>query len=51
MEVPPDTLMMGSPAKPRRAVSPEERVRFREGNEHYVTGGAVMKEASKGEAE
>jgi carbonic anhydrase/acetyltransferase-like protein (isoleucine patch superfamily) len=49
MEVPPDTLMMGAPAKPRRAVSPEERVRFREGNQHYVEGAAVMKEASQKE--
>ncbi|MEQ1884460.1 MAG: gamma carbonic anhydrase family protein [Bryobacteraceae bacterium] len=50
-EVPADTLVMGAPAKPRRPVSPEERVRFREGNQHYVDGAQVMKEATKDEAQ
>jgi carbonic anhydrase/acetyltransferase-like protein (isoleucine patch superfamily) len=36
MEVPPSTLVMGVPAKPRRAVTPEEQARFREGVDHYV---------------
>ena len=36
MEVPPDTLVMGMPAKPRRAVTEEEQARFQEGVRHYV---------------
>src|SRR5580704_14989873 len=36
MEVPPATLVMGVPAKPRRVVSAEEQARFREGVKHYV---------------
>lgn len=47
MEVPADTLVMGAPAKPRRAVSPEERTRFREGNQHYVEGAAAYKDELK----
>jgi carbonic anhydrase/acetyltransferase-like protein (isoleucine patch superfamily) len=36
METPPDTLVMGTPAKPRRAVNPEEQERFRKGVQGYV---------------
>jgi carbonic anhydrase/acetyltransferase-like protein (isoleucine patch superfamily) len=36
MEVAPATLVMGVPAKPRRAVSAEEQARFAEGVKHYV---------------
>src|SRR5580658_5875265 len=36
MQVPPATLVMGVPAKPRRAVSAEEQARFQEGVQHYV---------------
>jgi gamma-carbonic anhydrase len=36
MQVPADTVVMGMPAKPRRAVSDEERVRFRAGIAGYV---------------
>lgn len=36
MDVPPSTLVMGVPARPRRAVAPEEHARFREGVGHYV---------------
>ena len=36
MDVPPSTLVMGVPAKPRRAVTPEEQARFHEGVAHYV---------------
>ena len=44
MEVPPSTLVMGVPAKPRRAVTPEEQARFREGVAHYVERGRLFKE-------
>ncbi len=36
MEVPPATLVMGVPAKPRRAVSAEEQARFAQGVKHNV---------------
>lgn len=36
MEIPPDSLVMGSPAKVRRAVTPEEKARFRENAQRYV---------------
>ena len=45
MEVPPDTLVMGSPAKPRRPVSAEEQERFRRGVAGYVERGRLYKEA------
>jgi len=35
-QVPPDTLVMGSPAKARRTVTEEEKVRFRGGVAGYV---------------
>jgi carbonic anhydrase/acetyltransferase-like protein (isoleucine patch superfamily) len=46
MEVPPSTLVMGVPAKPRRAVTLEEQARFREGVQHYVDKARVYKEES-----
>jgi carbonic anhydrase/acetyltransferase-like protein (isoleucine patch superfamily) len=36
MEVLPSTLVMGVPAKPKRAVTEEEQARFAEGVAHYV---------------
>ncbi|MFN3323666.1 MAG: gamma carbonic anhydrase family protein [Bryobacteraceae bacterium] len=36
MEVPPNSLVMGVPAKVRREVSPEERERFRTNAQNYV---------------
>ncbi len=46
MEVAPDTLVMGTPAKARRAVSAEEQERFRKGVEGYaVRAGIYLKEA------
>jgi gamma-carbonic anhydrase len=36
MEVAPDMLVMGAPAKPRRPVSEEEKARFQKGVEGYV---------------
>jgi carbonic anhydrase/acetyltransferase-like protein (isoleucine patch superfamily) len=47
MQVPPATLVMGVPAKPRRAVAPEEQERFREGVQHYVEKAKVYKEDQK----
>ena len=47
MEVPADTVVMGAPAKPRRAVSAEERARFLEGAQHYVEGAAAYKDELK----
>jgi carbonic anhydrase/acetyltransferase-like protein (isoleucine patch superfamily) len=43
MDVPPATLVMGVPAKPRRAVTPEEQARFREGVQHYVEKAQVYR--------
>lgn len=45
-EIPPATLAMGVPAKPRRPVSPEEQARFREGVKHYVEKAQLYKEES-----
>ena len=36
MEVPPDTLVMGTPAKPRRPVTAEEKARFQKGVAGYM---------------
>ncbi len=43
VEVPPNTLVMGMPAKPRREVTAEEQARFREGVAHYVEKSRVYK--------
>jgi carbonic anhydrase/acetyltransferase-like protein (isoleucine patch superfamily) len=45
MQVPPSTLVMGVPAKPRRAVTEEEQARFREGVRHYAGRGREYKDA------
>ncbi|MGH9558581.1 MAG: gamma carbonic anhydrase family protein [Bryobacteraceae bacterium] len=44
MEIPPSTLVMGIPAKARRAVAPEEQARFREGVQSYVERARIYKE-------
>jgi len=50
MEVPAETLVMGVPAKPRRAVNETEQKRFREGCMHYVERAQVhMQENSEQE--
>jgi gamma-carbonic anhydrase len=41
MEVPAATLVVGVPAKPKRAVTPEEQARFAEGVRHYVQKAAL----------
>lgn len=51
MEIPPSTLVMGVPAKPRRAVTPEEQARFREGVQHYVEKARVYIEQTSGKEE
>ena len=48
MDVPPSTLVMGVPAKPRRAVSSEEQSRFTEGVKHYVEKAKIYKEEMAG---
>jgi carbonic anhydrase/acetyltransferase-like protein (isoleucine patch superfamily) len=44
MQVPPATLVMGVPAKPRRVVSAEEQARFHEGVKHYVEKAQLYKD-------
>ena len=44
MQVEPDMLVMGSPAKPRRPVSAEEKERFQKGVGGYVERGQQAKE-------
>jgi carbonic anhydrase/acetyltransferase-like protein (isoleucine patch superfamily) len=44
MEVAPDMLVMGTPAKPRRPVSAEEKARFEKGVGGYVERGRQAKE-------
>ena len=46
MQVPPATLVMGVPAKPRRSVSAEEQARFGEGVKHYVEKAQLYKDES-----
>jgi carbonic anhydrase/acetyltransferase-like protein (isoleucine patch superfamily) len=41
MEVPAATLVVGVPAKPKRAVTAEEQARFAEGVRHYVQKAAL----------
>jgi carbonic anhydrase/acetyltransferase-like protein (isoleucine patch superfamily) len=47
MDVPPDTLVMGTPAKPRRLVSAEEKARFEKGVGGYVERGRQYKEEAE----
>ena len=44
MQVPPATLVMGVPAKARRAVTVGELERFQEGVRHYVEKAAIYRE-------
>ena len=46
-EVPAGMLALGTPAKPRRAVTAEEQARFAEGVRHYVEKAAIFKEESR----
>ena len=44
-EIPADSVAMGVPAKVRREVSEEERIRIREGKDDYVNRGKIMRES------
>lgn len=44
MEVPPNSLVMGTPAKVRREVTAEEQVRFRKNCDNYIRITAIYKE-------
>lgn len=44
MEVPPNSLVMGAPAKVRRDVTPQERERFEKNCDNYVRITAIYKE-------
>lgn len=46
MEVPPNALVMGTPGKVRRDVTPEERQRFAQNCQNYVNLTASYKEES-----
>jgi carbonic anhydrase/acetyltransferase-like protein (isoleucine patch superfamily) len=43
MHVPPETMVVGVPAKVRRGVTPEEKTRFEYGVRHYVERTAIFK--------
>jgi carbonic anhydrase/acetyltransferase-like protein (isoleucine patch superfamily) len=47
MEVPPETLVMGAPAKPRRPVSAEEKARFQQGVQGYMERGRQSLEETR----
>ncbi|HMF75041.1 MAG TPA: gamma carbonic anhydrase family protein [Bryobacteraceae bacterium] len=47
MEVPPNSLVMGAPAKVRREVTPEEQERFRKNCQNYVKITAIYKEEQR----
>lgn len=47
MEVAPEMLVMGAPAKPRRPVSAEEKARFEKGVAGYTERGREYKEEAK----
>jgi gamma-carbonic anhydrase len=47
MEVPPNMLVMGTPAKVRREVTPEEQIRFRKNCDNYVRLTAIYKEEQR----
>ena len=47
MQVPPKMLVMGTPAKVRREVTPEEQERFRKNSDNYVEMTAIYKEEQR----
>ena len=47
MEVPANMLVMGAPAKVRREVTPDERVRFKKNCDNYVRLTAIYKEEQR----
>ncbi len=44
MQVSPASMVMGVPAKVRRAITPDEQVRFRENAQHYVEAGRIYRD-------
>lgn len=44
MDIPPESMVMGMPAKIRRTVTPEEKERFRENAQRYVRYRQVYRE-------
>jgi len=44
MEVPPNTVVMGTPAKVKRDVTPQEQERFQANCQNYVKITAIYKE-------
>ncbi len=46
MEVPPNALVMGTPGKVKRDVTPEERARFAQNCQNYVNLTVIYKEES-----
>jgi carbonic anhydrase/acetyltransferase-like protein (isoleucine patch superfamily) len=47
MEVPPNTLVMGAPAKAKRELTPEEQARFRKNCENYIRLTGIYKEEQR----
>lgn len=47
MEVPPETLVMGAPAKVRRPITAEEKQRFRKNCDNYVKITAIYKDEQR----
>ena len=47
MEVPPETLAMGAPAKVRRPITDEEKQRFRKNCDNYVKITAIYKDEQR----
>ena len=47
MEVPAETIVMGAPAKVKRAVSEEEKARFRKNCDNYIRNTAIYKEEQR----
>jgi carbonic anhydrase/acetyltransferase-like protein (isoleucine patch superfamily) len=45
-EVPPESMVMGVPAKVKRLLTAEERERFRKNALHYVESARIYKEES-----
>ena len=44
MQVPPQSLVMGVPAKVKRPVTPDEQERFRQNAKHYVEATAIYRD-------
>jgi carbonic anhydrase/acetyltransferase-like protein (isoleucine patch superfamily) len=47
-DVPPASMLMGVPAKVKRALTEDERERFRENARHYVEAARIYKDEAAG---